>query len=621
MGNKLICGDVGTRCVANCARITVNNDNEGEDDDMTVEPAGTIFRETLERLNYLDQQLLLFCSGHNVEVVRWLLLLGANIHAIDTNSTSALHTACRSGTLGVVQELVHGGLPMDVVDSSGWTPLHIATFMGRKHVVRFLLAEGANLQKLNHKGMTPSDLCNDAYTREVLVQFSSGNHVIVTTSGRGEQGGWSMEDIGREALPGLRYEPFFVPRHPVVKSNGTKTDMLLIGIDLFNRKPGQGLAFLVTTGCVRDYPVDMSSFLRRNKVKTEQVGNFLGESYSLSQILRLEFINSVRLVGLGIVSSLTKACENIRLPADLQKIDRLLHGIARIWWRQHEQEGKPDAEIKRASESNKENVFKEVRGLELKEYFSSPDSLHQLMYGVLLLHWSMYDSDMQISKSQWISINHGLEGDENTVPIRLLENVYDTVKQQRIPNLVIENPKKMGQNHDRDMTPRAESAIEKFAAQQGYVTLMLNANNQPLNNTDSASLQHLASVLTEVADVFEEAHGLPSARRQQGRIYLMMTQDLLFFSSKKDEDPFAFLPMSNAIVTRMSSVLCNISPPTTPMDEESSDGSDALPQTALHFVFLLPDGRWQTYDLNRFEIRTDDEQSMDAWMQVLSEDD
>eukprot|EP00971_Amphidinium_carterae_P014231 280934-Amphidinium_carterae.1 len=75
------------------------------------------------------------------------------------------------------------------------------------------------------------------------------------------------------------------------------------------------------------------------------------QAFSLSHTIRLEYINSVLmqrppcLLGgagvpkmcdvyrTGIVSGMTRAFRSMRLPDDLQKINRLVHGVARIWWR------------------------------------------------------------------------------------------------------------------------------------------------------------------------------------------------------------------------------------------------------------------------------------------------
>lgn len=51
---------------------------------------------------------------------------------------------------------------------------------------------------------------------------------------------------------------------------------------------------------------------------------------------RLEYINSVRLMGTGVVSCLAKVFKQFQIPSEMQKVDRLIDGVAQIWWRQHE---------------------------------------------------------------------------------------------------------------------------------------------------------------------------------------------------------------------------------------------------------------------------------------------
>ena len=73
----------------------------------------------------------------------------------------------------------------------------------------------------------------------------------------------------------------------------------------------------------------MSTFLRRSKVYArflligcgqvdiKQVGNFLGEAFSLSHTIRLEFLNSVVLQNTGVVSALIQVFHMLQLPDDL----------------------------------------------------------------------------------------------------------------------------------------------------------------------------------------------------------------------------------------------------------------------------------------------------------------
>ena len=52
-------------------------------------------------------------------------------------------------------------------------------------------------------------------------------------------------------------------------------------------------------------------------------GNFLGETYSLSQILRLECMNSLPFEHTGVVEALKLVGERMVWPGDFEKLDRL----------------------------------------------------------------------------------------------------------------------------------------------------------------------------------------------------------------------------------------------------------------------------------------------------------
>lgn len=62
----------------------------------------------------------------------------------DSNRTSLLHTACRCGSLDVVQMLINYGLDVNLADIAGWSPMHIAVTYDRVDVMKALLRAGAN---------------------------------------------------------------------------------------------------------------------------------------------------------------------------------------------------------------------------------------------------------------------------------------------------------------------------------------------------------------------------------------------------------------------------------------------------------------------------------------------
>jgi hypothetical protein len=354
---------------------------------------------------------MLFCSSSNLAAVRWLLVLGASHDACDTNGTTCLHAACRSGSIAIVRELIVRGLPLSAADVTGWTALHIAAFMGRRAVGLELMQNGADLQSRTSRGLLPLDLCSDGWLREAM--YSCGDHR--ERNGKASASSWRFGGDGDLDADGdiqvssrLRFEPFFVPRVPVIHQKPPPA-LQRLGTQIFNRSPGQGLAFLVSTGSVRDFPIELSTFLLENDVSPVQVGEFLGEDFSLAQTLRLEFINSVRLTGTGVVSCMAKVFDRVHIPSDMRKIDRLLEGVAQIWWRQHERLQDYPQHI----QGDQDNDGGEVEGLQLMRLMPNHSTLHQLMFSTVLLHWSLYaplPPSQRIKVAQWLDMNAGLGG-------------------------------------------------------------------------------------------------------------------------------------------------------------------------------------------------------------------
>lgn len=219
----------------------------------------------------------------------------------------------------------------------------------------------------------------------------------------GKESDFTMD---QQSASRLRFEPFFVPRAPLLRDRARTAQMQALGTRIFDRRPGQGLAFLVATGCTRDYPIELSSFLRDTGVHPGQVGNFLGEEFSLAQTLRLEFVNSVKLANTGVVSALSKVFKLMHIPPDMQKIDRLVEAVAHIWWRQHERLQESDVPF---SHNMNGTTEEEVKGLSLKQSLRDSQELHHLMLSTLLLHWNAHaplQAPMQrLSLERWLEIN------------------------------------------------------------------------------------------------------------------------------------------------------------------------------------------------------------------------
>jgi ankyrin repeat protein len=104
-----------------------------------------------------DTALICAATRGHVEVTALLLSKGAHANSNDGGVTP-LMLACRMDHLGVVKILVQhmAGQGLDERDSQlGWTALHGAAFKGHEEVVRFVLLAGADPTVTDDEGRTP----------------------------------------------------------------------------------------------------------------------------------------------------------------------------------------------------------------------------------------------------------------------------------------------------------------------------------------------------------------------------------------------------------------------------------------------------------------------------------
>lgn len=678
--NHLLCSENHLRCTENCTRISMGEHRDGKlVDGQHCDPAGAVFDETLEELNDIDRQLLLFSSSSNVIAVRWLLAIGANRNACDSNATTCLHAACRNGSSGIINTLLDAdeseGGSLAAIDIAGWTPLHVAVFMGRPDVVAPLLKAGASPDRRTLSGQSAADLCSDARTRDLInlstaaaLKSASGSQV----SGRNITDSFGALIVER-VMPGgnlvtsreVRFEPFFVPRNPVIRDqdrgNHLTRQLALVAQAIFNGQPGRGLSFLVASGCVRDYPIDLVGFLRNNNLDFVQIGMFLGEDFSLSKILRMEFINSVSFLHCGVVATLTKTFSNFTAPPDLQKVDRIIASLAEVWWRQHRAGSA-------MSESSGTSPNGELQGFDLKRAVPSTGVLHQLLFSSLLLHWNLHaplPRSQRLSLEQWIELNRGIAGSKGDLPETVLTPIYRALSEFEVPHM------RLG-GIEPASAQRVESALALHARVEGWVRIRGSGLPVPLDGAVggpgdmSADCLKMSSMLSEAtassrrrnlagAQELQQRHAnsvaMPStgsfeklsARAQMqaqaldasgaparpsespGAVWLTLCQSVLFFSVAPGVGtPFAFIHLRTVQFTSIEPPksmfaidggpsLSKIEP--SPGDKEPPEDRRA----PLQLVFLLPDGRWQSYDVPKLVLEVCDHAQMEVWVLYLTE--
>jgi len=667
-----MCGHAPQHCVDECARLQFETRSR-DAEDPECDPAGTVFGETLEGLTRIDQEALRFAGKSNLSAIRWLSAMGAGPKVQDKNGTTMLHAACRSGSCLIVQELVKNGLPLDATDSAGWTPLHIAAVMGRRDVTLLLLRVCANVAARNKNGLTPAALCSDPGTREVLDEFSIDSNMSQSHPKP------HISDLLVTNMHGPHLdsdtatcEPFFVPRVPLFRDEVHHDKFIQLGIEMFARSAGQGLAFFVAAGVVHDHPTDLSAFLMKHQVCPVKLGDFLGEDFSLAQTLRLAFIHSVDLSGVGVVGALAKAFHHIRAPLDLEKIDRLTSAIAHLWWRTHdfnewdEQHAEPQDEegldwtmfTEDFNGTAKEEVESEVMGMQLRQQLRSAEGLRRLMFSTVMLSWNLHPanrgvalpgsvSPRRLSFSGWLDMNVGIEVDGSNINVQVQKRVYNTIADGRSSELI--------PNTQDEPTPSLGSTA--LPGVQGWASVPrggLERHEPIFYAATNGSGQRLAHcILSETSSGMPHQPYVPGGTpvgqtpsRHQPRdeggeaVWLSLRfSALLFLSSGPNEvAPYAFIRMQDAVirdVNHQNRHLILAGRPKSRSKAENSSGASKdtaggsavlsrLPfgdsaRLPLPLCFLLADGRFQQFEALWLELQFNTDEELELWARELGD--
>ncbi|KAF8541975.1 hypothetical protein BDD12DRAFT_775371, partial [Trichophaea hybrida] len=93
-----------------------------------------------------------------LELVKYLLVNGADISAADEYGSTPLHLASRYGHEAVAWLLLDKGANVSTAQKDGSTPLHLALRYGHDAVARLLLDKGANISAADKYGRTPLDV-------------------------------------------------------------------------------------------------------------------------------------------------------------------------------------------------------------------------------------------------------------------------------------------------------------------------------------------------------------------------------------------------------------------------------------------------------------------------------
>jgi len=618
-------------------------------------PAGATFLETLDDLNGLDHNLLLFCATGNLSAVMWLLFLGAKWDSRDANGTTCLHVACRSGSVKVVEEMAQHRQLLASVDSAGWTPLHVAVLMGHLEVVVLLLEAGAPPNCRNNRGQRPADLCVDPRTFEAFRSFELHRR-------NSPDSPWQFKGclIKESAGSCVTDQPFFVRRQPLLKTKLHKAEFENIGTLMFNRQPGAGLAFVVCTGVVHDHPSNLSTFLRQSGIDIRKVGSFLGEAFSLSHTVRLEFVNSSMLHNTGVISALVKVFIMVQMPDDLMKIDRLVQAVAKIWWRQHSKirENTVEEEEEDISQSAEAAAQGELVGLELRRCLTGFQVLHQLMFSTVLLHWYIHNDGTGATRmmdlATWRRMNHEACVGDGELMDMLQKQIYETICGRFIAELAIETPGSRGcrefqvaadfgsySNCEWDagvlcetsnMVDQIEhSVLSPAATFEGWARIVGGGfpRVSAVPGMETVTYQQYSTLFSEVttstgfldspsANSNDYGVGRPFVveakviPKENDFVWLSLCSTLLFIAASPITGaPYAFIELGKVCMTTANREELTLRISGGCSDEDSPHNDLFMP---IKVVLLLPDGRWQELSVTKLDLSFSTAAAYDGWV-------
>ncbi|XP_053209714.1 brefeldin A-inhibited guanine nucleotide-exchange protein 1-like [Panonychus citri] len=251
--------------------------------------------------------------------------------------------------------------------------------------------------------------------------------------------GHSISSINDSSL-GLRTDYDNLERFEVVKQ---QKNIIEQGIDLFNRKPRRGLAFLQEHGYLGKTAWDIAEFFRSNdRLDKTQIGEYLGDNDSHNKEVMYAYVDQTDFSDRDIVSALRLFLEGFRLPGEAQKIDRLMEKFA-----------------SRYCECNPNNSL-----------FASADTAYVLAYSIIILTTDLHSAQVKnkMTKEQYIRMNRGIN-DSKDLPEEYLSQIYDEIAESEIKmkgdhgvkwklNKEVTNPKKRRLLYDMEIEQMVSTA-------------------------------------------------------------------------------------------------------------------------------------------------------------------
>lgn len=214
----------------------------------------------------------------------------------------------------------------------------------------------------------------------------------------------SLNSIGSTTTNGGNKEVLDLPEK--LEERKQRKEIMETGIELFNKKPKKGVAFLQEREFLGSTFEDIAKWLHEDdRLDKTLIGDYIGDNDEHSKSVMCAYIDALNFSDLDIVAALRNFLDCFRLPGEAQKIDRLMEKFA-----------------SRYCECNPN-----------QNLFASADTVYVLAFSVIMLTTDLHSPQVKnkMTKEQYIKLNRGIS-DSKDLPEEYLSQIYDEISGNEI---------------------------------------------------------------------------------------------------------------------------------------------------------------------------------------------
>ncbi|XP_022089529.1 brefeldin A-inhibited guanine nucleotide-exchange protein 1-like isoform X3 [Acanthaster planci] len=287
-----------------------------------------------------------------------------------------------------------------------------------------------------------------------------------TMTSSGSQG--SLNSTHSSSTSNLPSQATPIDSPEMFESQKQQKEIMEQGIEMFNKKPMKGIAFLQEHGILGKRPEDIAEFFHKDdRLNTTVLGDFMGENEKFNKEVMYAYVDQMDFSDKDFVTALRSFLEGFRLPGEAQKIDRMMEKFASRY---------VDTNIKQT-------------------IFASADVAYVLAYSIILLTTDLHSSQVKhkISKDDYIRMNRGIN-DSKDLPPEYLSEIYDEIAGNEI---------KMKATASNKVVTATNVTSEKQRR------LLYNMEMEALSNTAKVLMESVSHVMTSFTSATHHEHVRP----------------------------------------------------------------------------------------------------------------